>query len=433
MKAARARLLTVVAFLLCAAPGPALEVRDVIHLLDGSTVEGVIIERVPGVSYAVETRREVVTVPVGQIDRIRKLSVEAEEVDFSYRDVVVLKAGLILRGTIVEEEPGSRIVLLTEDGLSLSFAMSDIWRIAAEKCAAGQSRRAIGEHPTGTDLRRAFRIELTIQRIEDEEAAGRGEEGRLSRLREELAALETEKDVTEKAREEGQESIDRLREQISGLEDSSSALATEVARRALECAAEEPAAREAALAAYEVVQSELGSLHTTALQRTEVDPRLLTQQIALEHEMRRVELTALLTPPLPPGRLDPTVASLVPTFPAEERQQLYEELRLRPRLRYGLLNLLLPVGAGSFAQGDFVGGAIVAGSMVTGFVLLLDAATGWTNASSWTDLPLTFWMSAGMMGGGYLYSLTAPSIFRNRQNQRLEDALRPREQLEADL
>ena len=433
MKAARARLLTVVAFLLCAAPGPALEVRDVIHLLDGSTVEGVIIERVPGVSYAVETRREVVTVPVGQIDRIRKLSVEAEEVDFSYRDVVVLKAGLILRGTIVEEEPGSRIVLLTEDGLSLSFAMSDIWRIAAEKCAAGQSRSAIGEHPTGTDLRRAFRIELTIQRIEDEEAAGRGEEGRLSRLREELAALETEKDVTEKAREEGQESIDRLREQISGLEDSSSALATEVARRALECAAEEPAAREAALAAYEVVQSELGSLHTTALQRTEVDPRLLTQQIALEHEMRRVELTALLTPPLPPGRLDPTVASLVPTFPAEERQQLYEELRLRPRLRYGLLNLLLPVGAGSFAQGDFVGGAIVAGSMVTGFVLLLDAATGWTNASSWTDLPLTFWMSAGMMGGGYLYSLTAPSIFRNRQNQRLEDALRPREQLEADL
>ncbi|MCK4515107.1 MAG: hypothetical protein KAU31_07610, partial [Spirochaetaceae bacterium] len=274
-----------------------LEVREIVHLLDGSAVEGAIIERIPGVSYSVETRRgEVVTLPAAQVDRIEKLAIDPDDVAFSYEDVVVLHSGLIFRGTIVEEVPEQHIVLLADGGLSLMFRMDAIWRIASEKCAAGQSRAAIGEHPTGGDLRRAFRIELTINRVESAEASGDDEQsGRLNQLRDELAELEAERDVADDLREEGEQSIGRLREQLADLEGEASVLATELAQRALSCAVENPDAQAAVLTAYELVQDHLGNLHTTALRRTQVDPRMLTEQVALEREMRHVELTSLLT------------------------------------------------------------------------------------------------------------------------------------------
>jgi len=94
-----------------------LEVREIVHLLDGSAVEGAIIERIPGVSYSVETRRgELVTLPAAQVDRIEKLAIDPDDVAFSYQDVVVLHSGLIFRGTIVEEVPEQHIVLLADGG-----------------------------------------------------------------------------------------------------------------------------------------------------------------------------------------------------------------------------------------------------------------------------------------------------------------------------
>ncbi len=413
-----------------------LEVREIVHLLDGSAVEGAITERIPGVSYSVETRRgEVVTLPAAQVDRIEKLAIDPDDVAFFYQDVVVLHSGLIFRGTIVEEVPEQHIVLLADGGLSLKFAMDTIWRIASEKCAAGQSRAAIGEHPTGGDLRRAFRIELTINRVESAEASGDDERsGRLEQLRDELAELEAERDVADDLREEGEQSIGRLREQLADLEGEASDLATELAQRALSCASENPEAQAAVLAAHELVQDHLGDLHTTALGRTQVDPRLLTEQIALEREMRYVELTSLLTLPLPMGSLDPAVASLVPIFPLDERKELYNELRLRPALRPGLLNLVLPIGVGSFVQGDYLGGAISAVSMIGGLVLFVDgvSALGAQAGTGVWDPPVSFWIGLGMMGGGYLYSLGAPRIYRTRQNARLEDALRLDEALEGE-
>lgn len=410
-----------------------LEVREIVHLLDGSAVEGAIVERIPGVSYSVETRRgEVVTLPAAQVNSIEKLAVNPDDAAFSYRDVVVLHSGLIFRGAIVEEVPEQHIVLLADGGLSLRFRMDAIWRIASEKCAAGQSRAAIGEHPTGGDLRRAFRIELTINRVESAEASGDDEQsGRLEQLRDELADLEAERDAADDLREEGEQSITRLRGQLADLEGEASDLAAELAQRALPCAAENPEAQAAILTAYELVQDHLGDLHTTALGRTQVDPRLLTEQVALEREMRHVELTSLLTLPLPMGSLDPAVASLVAIFSQEERNELYRELRLRPTLRPSFLNALLPMGVGSFKQGDYLGGAISALSIIGGLVLTLDAASyaGANVDDPDYTAPVRMWIGLGMASGGYLYSLGAPRIYRMRQNARLEDALRPDEAL----
>ena len=411
-----------------------LEVREIVYLRDGPAVEGAIIERIPGVSYSVETRRgTVVTVPVERVDRIEKLAIDPDDVAFSYRDVVVLHSGLIFRGTIVEEVPEQHLVLLADGGLSLRFRMDAIWRIASEKCAAGQSRGAIGEHPTGGDLRRAFRIELTISRVDSADASGDDKQsGRLEQLRDELADLEAERDVAHDLREEGEQSIARLRGQLADLEGEAADLATELAQRALSCAAENLEAQAAVLTAYELAQDHLGDLHTTALRRTQVDPRMLTDQVALEREMRHVELTSLLTLPLPMGRLYPAVASLVPIFSQEERKELYRELRLRPALRPGLLNLVLPIGVGSFVQGDYLGGAISAISIIGGLVLFVDGAStlGAQAGTGVWDPPVSFWIGLGMAGGGYLYSLGAPRIYRTRQNARLEDVLRLDEALE---
>jgi len=413
-----------------------LEVREMVHLLDGSVVEGAIIERVPGVSYTVETRRgELLTIPMERIDRIQKLAVNSNDVAFSYQDVVVLHSGLIFRGKIVEEVPDHHVVLLADGGLSLRFPMDAIWRIASEKCAADQSRAAIGEHPTGGDLRRTFRIELTINRVESAKTSG-GEEqsGRLEQLRDELAELEAERDSANALREEGEESITRLREQLADLDTDASVLATELSQRALSCAAENPEAQEDVLRAYELVQDHLSDLHTAALRRTQVDPRLLTEQVALERQMRHVELASLLTLPLPMGRLDPAVASLVPIFALDERGELYNELRLRAALKPGLTNLVLPMGIGSFVQGDYVGGTISAISIIGGLVLFVDGVSTLgiqASAGVW-DPPVSFWVGLGMAGGGYLFSLGAPRIYRVRQNARLEDALRLDEALEGE-
>ena len=134
------------------------------------------------------------------------------------------------------------------------------------------------------------------------------------------------------------------------------------------------------------------------------------------------------------GRLDPAVASLVPIFSQDERKELYSELRLRPTLRPGFLNALLPMGVGSFKQGDYLGGAISAVSIIGGLVLTLDAASyagANVNDPEYTP-PVTTWIGLGMVAGGYLYSLGAPRVYRIRQNARLEDALRLDEALEAE-
>jgi hypothetical protein len=365
--------------------------------------------------------------------RIEKLVVESGDEPFSYRDVIVLQTGLIFRGTIVEEAPGERIVLLTDDGLSLAFPMTDVWRIVVEKCVAGQSRAAIGEHPASEDVRRRFSIEVTVRRVEQAEAAtGEGAaSGRLERLREQLAELEREEEENNEKRAEGEESIARLRDRVAAVEEEADGLGTELARRALACAEEHPEAREAALDAYGVLQGELDGLTSTALLRMEVDPRLLTEQIELEHQLRRVELTSLLRPPLPMGGLDPAVKTLVSTFDKDERRQFYQELQTPARPRYTLFNALVPFGVGSFLQGDYLSGTIIAGAIGTGTVLLLNDAIRVGQGSEPAtigDYSLPF----AVLGAGYIYSLAAPTVFRIRQNRRLESALRVDEELEAD-
>lgn len=410
-------------------------------LFSVTVVAALVIERSPGVSYTVETRRgRLQEIPVDQVAEIESRLADADEEAFTYRDIVFLHSGLVFRGTIVQELPGESIVLVSDGGLPLTFGLDSVWRIAAEKCASDQSRAAIGAHPTGKDLRREFRIQLTVSRLESEQASDDQDSRRTDRLREELAELEAEQAEESARLEEGRESIDRLTDQLGELQGEAGDLATELAQRALSCTEGMPEAEQAVLDAYNAVDGNLDYLHTTALSRTQVDPRLLTEQVALEREMRRTELTALLAAPIPPSGPDPLVDSLVPVFTRDERRAMYREHRVRPRPRYTMLNLI-PAGLGSFLQGDYRSGMVAMCCTLGGFVLMLDAnsrisvaASQWTTYAELLATPYGSELAAaaGLLGGGYLYSLIAPSIYRWTQNARLRDTLRVDEKLEAD-
>ena len=74
---------------------------DVLHLKDGISITGVIVEQTPGESMMLETSEgELLTFGFDDVARIEK--VQVQEAGAEYKDVISLKDGVIFKGIIRE-------------------------------------------------------------------------------------------------------------------------------------------------------------------------------------------------------------------------------------------------------------------------------------------------------------------------------------------
>lgn len=197
---------------------------DVVYLKDGAVLEGLIVDQAAGVSVKLATADRIVyTLSEQEIDRVVKKK-SREPIPFSYGDVVLLKEGVMFRGTIVEQRPGVNIVLQTENDLQLSFPTGDIWKILKEKRIAGKVVEE--DEKRSRNERERLKISLQIELVRDEirkqeeqqrssgEQAGTELEGEIDRLKEQMEDLEEAEEQIEV------ESVtDRRIEEREGLEE----------------------------------------------------------------------------------------------------------------------------------------------------------------------------------------------------------------------
>ena len=83
---------------------------DVIHTTTGDVVQGNVVERFPGQEYHVETAQGTVVIPESDIDYIEKTAGDDSAL-FIFTDIVLLRSGVMIRGTIVEERQGEALTM----------------------------------------------------------------------------------------------------------------------------------------------------------------------------------------------------------------------------------------------------------------------------------------------------------------------------------
>jgi hypothetical protein len=203
---------------------------DVVHLKDGTTLKGLIVDQVAGVSLKLATVEQLVyTLANQEIDRVEKQKIK-EKVPFYYSDVVLLKDGVMFRGTIVEQRPAVSMVLQTENDVLLIFATDEIWKILKVKRIAGRpvERTEKQSRAERERLKIALQIELVKDRIREQEEQKKtaGDEsvleGEIDSLKEQMQTLQQveeqiEYDVLEDRRSEEREKLEELEREIEEL------------------------------------------------------------------------------------------------------------------------------------------------------------------------------------------------------------------------
>ena len=106
--------------------------QDVAHLRDRGVIRGTIVEERPGTSIIILTGDgSTFVVPFENIERLTRESVRGAVT--IYQDVVHLRTGGITRGKITERVPGVSVKIETLDGNSFVFPISGIERITREE------------------------------------------------------------------------------------------------------------------------------------------------------------------------------------------------------------------------------------------------------------------------------------------------------------
>ena len=129
------------------------EWEDVVHLKDGTIILGTIVEQIPGESLKVRTPGGKVLVHL--MDEIRTISLGAHD------NTVHLKNGSVLQGRILEQTPGESLEIRTQDGSVSVHAMEEIGRITREPATGAEGlSRAEGEAPDDPRTASAREVEM---------------------------------------------------------------------------------------------------------------------------------------------------------------------------------------------------------------------------------------------------------------------------------
>jgi hypothetical protein len=408
----------------------AVPLTDIIHLADGSTIVGRIVERLPGESYSIQTAEgKVVSCPAASVRMIEK-GLDAEELPIQTRTVLYLVDGVIFRGMVVEETPQGAMTLELENGRLLRVVEGDAWKIGSEPVASTPG----GRRQLAPAAARKTEIELHIELVQRELgetakksaalAAGseqrEGLEAEVSRLREELTGLDAERQrLQEQARREAERTA-RMAEEYADLQADLAEGDAELSRRIEACASAE------ARATLEDLQDALRAHVQQLFQKAEVasrldapDPRLVTATRAeTKASMRAVIQNNLLSDRQHAGRF----AELAATLTEQEKRLFYEETRRRDGLSAALLNIIPFVPIGSVRQGDPLGVGIGIASFVAGTAMALAGYSGFTGSGA---LDQVYLIAGGgiVAGAGYLFTLLRPISYMVWQNGRLARAL----------
>lgn len=403
---------------------PAIDVQDSIHAADGTVYSGRIVERYPGIEYHIMTDHGLRVLPVDTIDRIDKHVRRAGDDLHVYTDVVCLRSGLLIAGSIVEESADG-ITVVTTNGAAVSLPLPEIWRVTHEKRAAIVPPRGIDRNGRIRDLRREFQVELTVRRIEESESAG-DEPARVDeveRLREELEELEAAVREAEVEQERDEAYLERV---VGGIEETggeAKAAVAELARRAAACATEDLQATQRIADLYVRATSGLTEVTRLAHALNDADPGVVRDLRIAEEAAAEEQLRATLGAGVLTGTSAARAAEAAALLPTETRREL---LRQRPPavgLNAAAWNALVPIGAGSMRQGDQLGVIVQATTLVAGGLLVLDSIAGAELGAEYELLDWSGYVGLGILAGGYGYSVVRPFLFAGRQNALAREAL----------
>ena len=130
-------------FLLVIVAGMALPLQaqkgyeEVVYLKNGSIIRGVIIEQVPNETLKIKTRDG--SVFVFKIDETEKITKEESNTRTNYDDVVYLKNGSVIQGTIIEQVLNEKIKIKTHEGNIFVYNTDEIEKFAKEESSNNKS------------------------------------------------------------------------------------------------------------------------------------------------------------------------------------------------------------------------------------------------------------------------------------------------------
>lgn len=422
------------------------QMMDVAYLKDGTMLLGLVVEQEAGSFLRLATPDQVVwTLEESEIDSIEKIETE-EPLAVSYTDAALLMDGVVFRGTIVEQRPGESIVLRTGNGALLHIPMGDIWKLAKQKQVAGAPPKLPASVDAETEpMKIRLQIELAGRKLE--ELAGGGGEGRkedAGTLRQDLQALERERDRADLASVDERRAVERreieavdhevgqlVGELVEGLERCEQSQASLAIRRvslATNAGMEEMTGVELASR----LKTKVGEVAHRTIEKLPTDAEISARKTEAE---RVLALQGLLSS----GKWTTVVGriwagSLAEKLPLEERQWLYESHMRRDRISGAALNAFPLLMLGSWAQGDWGAALLVyLGNLALGIWYgvqpnlspnLSVVETPWGFATLWEDpAGFLFWVPLLTDAAIYAFGIWKPVLYADCRNKRLADML----------
>jgi hypothetical protein len=450
--------MTALVLLLLLVAGPVIgepQTIDVIHLKDGTTLSGLIVEQEAGISVKLASADGIVwTLEDQEIDVIEK-EPAPDPLMVQYTDVVLLKDGVLFRGSVVEQRPGDSIVLRTSSSSLLTIPIADVWAFVKRKQVVGTAPAPALAVDTKTEpLRIRLQIEIgkkpiAMQGVVASGARGGGETGgSASSLEEETTTLERERDkadhrAKDEERNSERQALETLDKDITGLLDRLLADLQECGRQGgvgkagspFRPATYQPASTAEATPVAELASRYTGLLHgvvdravakiptdevIAARERQVEDCRAVQTQLTTARSSGRVELNRIRT--------------LAARLPAEERQRLYEINQRRDGLKGALLNTIPFAMAGSWSQGDnptgrlgsilFLASGVIDLAMIAFNYNPTAVSTPWGWTEMWND-PVNpiFWVGPACYAASYAVGIILPPVRANTWNTALAKAL----------
>jgi len=448
---------------------------DVVYLKDGTVLEGLIVDQHARVSVKLATADRIVyTLTNQEIDRVIKKRTR-EPIPFSYRDAVLLKDGVMFRGTIVEQRPEVSIVLQTENDLQLTFPAEDIWKILKEKRVSGKVVEK--DEKRSRNEREGLKISLQIELVRDEirkqeekqrssgEQAENALAGEIDRLKEQMEDLEeteeqiefesvTDRRIEERERlEELEAEIEELLGELTemleecekGGRTSHSGEADDALSRIWELQTDRYSHPENRILRLQPLSGFADNAEEIAEQLNESLGEIVDQTIYKIPTQEEIDALAAVQASYASlvdvlgsrewKRLSKGIymRRLAEPIPIEDRVFLYETHRQKGAVLGAVLNIIPVVYLGSWAQGDRWGALIgIAQTSISvsaaGMLIYLDTVNqGYSTPYDPGYFPggagTLFWAGTGLIAASYAFGFIEPFWYVKRINTRLKDRL----------
>lgn len=140
---------------------------DIIYLKNGSVIHGMIIEQIPGQSIKVQSGEN--NIFVYKLEEIDKISKDPA-VPSTREDVIHLKNGSVIHGTIVDQVPNQPIKIQTKDNNVFVYQIAEIDKITKEQPAASaKSGSGKGSKYVNKGFSLGVKAGLDISRVSNED------------------------------------------------------------------------------------------------------------------------------------------------------------------------------------------------------------------------------------------------------------------------